>query len=241
MIDFGDAFQFDLEFGEKAPVNGVVTETAVDTKSFETKPEQQLHDEEKRVAETIRIRNRHLFHRMTSDRDVEELMPREVSEDDAYHVISYGDVDSLSYLHWILRLQDVDRMLASTWCLAMTDIKEFERDLKLGKIGKLDFYLGEIFKYSFPAEWFELNEVCKIGGGRLCVLRNHAKVMAGYGKKFAFVIESSANINTNPRIEQTVVTISKPLADFYFDFFGGLETQQRKCKRDAEYEQKRKS
>lgn len=29
-------------------------------------------------------------------------------------------------------------------------------------------------------------------------------------------------INTNPRTEQTVVTFSKELADFYFEFYSGI-------------------
>ena len=59
-------------------------------------------------------------------------------------------------------------------------------------------------------------------GGRIAVFRNHSKVMAGRGEKFDFAIESSANINTNPRTEQTVVTIDRDVAEFYFDFYGGV-------------------
>lgn len=39
------------------------------------------------------------------------------------------------------------------------------------------------------------------------------------GGQLPFTIESSANVNTNPRTEQTVLTIDAGLADFYFDWF----------------------
>lgn len=39
--------------------------------------------------------------------------------------------------------------------------------------------------------------------------------MAGFGERFDFVIESSANVNTNPRSECTVITIDTELARFY--------------------------
>ena len=46
--------------------------------------------------------------------------------------------------------------------------------------------------------------------------------MAGFGDRFAFAIESSANVNTNPRCEQTVITIDRGLAEFYKDFYDGI-------------------
>ena len=38
------------------------------------------------------------------------------------------------------------------------------------------------------------------------------------------VIESSANINTNPRTEQTAITADAGLFTFYADFFNGIES-----------------
>ena len=60
--------------------------------------------------------------------------------------------------------------------------------------------------------------------GRVACYRNHSKIYAGYGSAFPFAIESSANINTNPRAEQTVITISADLARFYFEWFGNIKT-----------------
>jgi len=55
-------------------------------------------------------------------------------------------------------------------------------------------------------------------GGRVAMFRNHAKIYCGFGERFDFVIESSANINTNPRTENTVITIDTGLAKFYKSF-----------------------
>ncbi len=58
--------------------------------------------------------------------------------------------------------------------------------------------------------------------------RNHAKVMVGYwhesdGSIHGATVASSANINTNPRIEQAVITVDKAVADFYKEFFDSLK------------------
>ena len=65
-----------------------------------------------------------------------------------------------------------------------------------------------------------------IGGGvsRLCVFRNHSKIYAGEGDKFSFAIETSANINTNPRTEQGVITIDRGLYEFYKSYFDRIES-----------------
>jgi len=181
---------------------------------------EQINEIEQKIkAKVIKINNQHLFHRLNSERMLEDILPLEVEQGASYHVISNGDIDSFSYLMWILRMQKVKRLLCSTWCMARLDIEEFHRQIMLGCIGELSFYVGEIFPGSYPEEYAEICEVCRDSGGRVAVFRNHSKVMAGHGEKFSFVIESSANINTNPRTEQTVITINTELTNFYFEFY----------------------
>ena len=59
-------------------------------------------------------------------------------------------------------------------------------------------------------------------GGRLCIFRNHSKIMVLLGDRFDAVIESSANVNTNPRTEQTVITTDTELAHWYKEIFDGI-------------------
>lgn len=46
-----------------------------------------------------------------------------------------------------------------------------------------------------------------------------------------FVIESSANANTNPRIEQTAIHMSRELHDFYHAFFSDLKDIDAKSRK----------
>lgn len=88
----------------------------------------------------------------------------------------------------------------------------------------MDFYVGEIFPNSYGVEWYMLNQLInETGCGRVVSFRNHSKIYAGYGDNFAFVIESSANINTNPRTEQGVITLNRDLYKFYKDYFDGIK------------------
>lgn len=142
----------------------------------------------------------------------------------AYHCISFGDVDSLTYLRHIVKQQRLDYVMLSTWCMAMEDAIEIAEWIKRGMIGRVDFYVGEMFKNGYRGVRDAIEAIARSCGGRVARFRNHSKVMAGFGERFAFTIESSANINTNPRTEQTVVTIDYGLARFYKEFFDGINS-----------------
>ncbi|MBR6457744.1 MAG: hypothetical protein IKS71_04015, partial [Bacteroidales bacterium] len=122
-----------------------------------------------------------------------------------------------------------ERLLLSTWCVAPEDVKQFRLWLDQGRIGRMDVWLGEIYRgtggrhgvtVANMREAFQGLDNVTVQAGR-----NHAKVMAGRGQRFDFVILTSANINTNPRIESAVVQIpdSPDVVDFYENFFSTVK------------------
>jgi hypothetical protein len=178
-------------------------------------------------ARALKTRQRQLFRRFNSERQLEEILDWNLEPGAAYHIISGGDIDALTYLKFILRQQPLEYCALSTWCAAKQDIEEIERFLKVGRIKRLDCYVGEIFKGSYSAEYAMLCDLHAKHGGRVAIFRNHSKVFIGFGPAFDFVIESSANINTNPRAENTVITLNTELARFYKDFFDGIKSFER--------------
>ena len=139
----------------------------------------------------------------------------------SWHFITAGDVDSLSFLKVVLLHQPkLHHLLFSTWCMAAEDILQFREWVETGIIERLDCYVGEIFPTSYRVEYRMLQQlVSDTQCGRLAVFRNHSKIFAGHGDDFSFAIETSANINTNPRTEQGVITIDDGLYQFYKDYF----------------------
>ena len=59
------------------------------------------------------------------------------------------------------------------------------------------------------------------------VFKNHSKIFAGYGEKYYFGIQTSANINTNPRTENGNITLSKELFQFYKSYFDGIKSFEK--------------
>ena len=145
-------------------------------------------------------------------------------EGHSYNFITAGDVDSLSFLKAVLRQQDLDYCLASTWCMGAEDILQFREWVESGKIRKLDIYVGEIFSGSYAVEFQMLKRLYADHPrlGRYALFRNHSKVYAGIGPLWSFGIQSSANINTNPRTENTCITIDRGLFEFYKHYYDGI-------------------
>jgi hypothetical protein len=170
----------------------------------------------------IKRRHQNTYRRAFSETQLLDIVDLDFKDGDSYHFITGGDVDALSYLKIVLRQQDLDYLLFSTWCMASEDVWQFKDWLEAGKIKKIDAYVGEIFPGTYRLEYKMLKPLIESYGGRVAVFRNHSKIFAGYGDKFYFGIETSANINTNPRTENGCITIDRGLFEFYKAYFDGI-------------------
>lgn len=58
------------------------------------------------------------------------------------------------------------------------------------------------------------------------IARNHAKIILACNEDDSayYTLESSANVNTNPRIEQSCLTRNRDLFEFYRDFYAGIKS-----------------
>lgn len=177
-----------------------------------------------KVKKTMTI---HQARRINSELALEKSLPWHFEQGTSYHCVSFGDVDSLTYLRVIVKQQRIRYAVISTWCMALEDIKEIASWLEAGYIERIDFFCGEIFRGTYTKEYNEMKELCRKYGCKMSIFRNHSKIMLVYGERFNAVIESSANVNTNPRTEQTCITLDDGLCDFYLEFFNGIISFER--------------
>lgn len=142
----------------------------------------------------------------------------------SYHVITWGDIDSLSYLLFIAKQQVINHAVISTWAMGWKDIEQVEELIKKGIIEHVDFFVGEIFKNRYSKEFDILKRLKREYGCNTVLFRNHSKIMAIKGEEYDCLIESSANVNRNPRCENTVITVNSDLVDWYMEFFKGIKS-----------------
>jgi hypothetical protein len=169
-----------------------------------------------------RMGARQLWRKASSEKALEAAMPWHFQEGDCYHCFSFGDVDSFTFFKMVLRQQPIKYAAISTWCMAGEDVTDLRRWHERGMVGRVDFFLGEIFKSGYPDVYRAVQEFIRECGGRMVIFRNHSKVMAIEGERFDCLIESSANINTNPRSENTVLTVDRELTGEYIQLFSEI-------------------
>ena len=178
----------------------------------------------RRSTECLELSQKYEYRRAFSEVKLLEAMKYEPLKNGvSYNFITGGDVDGLSYLKIVLNQQNLEHCIFSTWCMAAEDILQLDEWLKSGRIKKLDAYVGEIFPNSYKIEYKQMVEMFdRHKCGRIAVFKNHSKIFAGYGDKFYFGIQTSANINTNPRTENGCITIDEKIYHFYNDYFKGI-------------------
>ena len=170
-----------------------------------------------RTVSVLKTMSTHRKMRMLSEAALSEALPWHLEEGCAYHVVSYGDVDALTFLRHIARGKRLDYAIIATWCMAQTDADEIASWVGRGIVGRVDFVVGEVFQSHSRYREIKktLEATAAACGGRVLRCRTHMKVMVLYGAEYDACIESSANIDTNPRAEQTCITVDSGLCDFY--------------------------
>lgn len=180
--------------------------------------------EKNQKARAAKTRSRIHARRAKAEATLDEILPKTIQLGDSWHVLSSGDIDSLSYLNHIVKNHTLDYCLFSTWCMAMPDIAQFKQWLETGRIKHLDAYVGEIFPGQYADEYAALVEITRQHGGRTAVFKNHSKVFICKAPGLDITIESSANINTNPRTENTVITHDAGLTNHHKEYFDGIKS-----------------
>lgn len=185
-------------------------------------------------ARAARRHSRHQLRRAKAEADLAELLPPKFPAGESWHVISHGNIDALSYLrHALAGVTHFDFVLLSTWCIASEDMIELQAWLDAGRIDRLTLAVGEIFPSQYGDEHALALRLVESYGARLIVARNHSKVILASleADDYYLVMEGSANVNTNPRIEQTAIHCDRALLEFYRDFYHGLRSIDRAAPR----------
>ena len=180
--------------------------------------------QKRRKTECLEQKTAQIYRRAFSETQLLDVVPKVLKENHSYNFITAGDVDALSYLKIIIRNQNIKHCLLSTWVMACHDILEIEKYLNEGKIKHIDFYMGEVFPNQYKNEFKKLKTFEEKYKSKVVVFKNHSKIFAGTGDKFSFGIQTSANVNTNPRTENGCITINDEIYKFYKSYFEGIKS-----------------
>jgi hypothetical protein len=183
----------------------------------------QIDDTPPTAAAAIAIAKMEMM-RVAREKNLREVFP-ELKAGHSYHIISAGDVDAVSFLTLLIeRYGPFDEFYGSTWTMSRQDCELLDKYITDGLIRNISFFTGEYFAKRETSVYATLLQVIEKHKGRLRMFKNHCKLLLVQNteRQFWAVAEGSANFTTNPRTEQTTVTPSRELYDFYKKWFEEL-------------------
>ena len=197
----------------------------VERSALSSSPLQAKFKKTRRKTALTTISSEDEWRRANGVHELNKLMSERPMPGRSIHILTGGNVDLLAHLMWVMQFwPKVKRVFLSAWAISAVDILMCKRWLEDGSVGTLELLLGDIFPSKYKKEWEKLMEMYDAG-----VVTNiynsaiHSKVMlidCDDGTKV--VIESSANCNMNPRVEQSCVTVSEELFRFYDVYLHGV-------------------
>ena len=167
--------------------------------------------------------------RVHREENLKAIFPAKLEPLTAYHFISAGDIDQLSFPTVILeKLGPCPVFYCSSWTMTRTDVGIIQSWVDGGLIGPPNFFTGEYFQSRETAAYASLVDMIRATGGRLRTFPNHAKVtLLGNPERGDFItITGSANLSMNPRTEQTVLFNDLETFEFYKSWFDDLFTNR---------------
>lgn len=148
------------------------------------------------------------------------------------HILSNGDFDYWNLIHRAIELLNapLEHLFLSTWTVNLPICNHIVRLYDAGIVKSITFWLNNYLMSRDPAVWAFATESLHARGQKIFSTENHAKLSAfrtADGRHI--VIEGSANLTANPRIEQNCISNSAELYHFYVNAYKYLEPRKTRA------------
>jgi len=184
----------------------------------------------------LKSSKRKLFCMNDGNRNIDLLTDKLLPEEnECFKFISLdGGFCSVNFIKYVANKETIEELTASTLRIGEKQFVYLSNLCKAGKLKKATFFIGSIMKedissnngkYDYYTRFFEIS---KQYGWESFVVNNHSKIILMRTENNYYVLETSSNLNDNPKIEQYSFENSKELYGFYYDFFQVLRNVNRK-------------
>lgn len=151
--------------------------------------------------------------------EIEKLTEQLPLDGESFRYITNGGFSSISFVRFISRQTKIREFTVSTLRVGKKELRE----LHLMKIPKVNFIVGSLMKQDNQTNkrygYFDnLEKLVEKNNWTISVLNNHSKVLLFDTEIGKFVIETSSNMNENPKIEQFHFEKSDEVYSFYYEY-----------------------
>ena len=147
-----------------------------------------------------------------------QLIDRPPTNEECYKMLSMkGGFSTLGIIKFVSDDEPIEELYVNTFRIGLRHFDELDKLHHNGKLKMAHFITSTLQRdtdrhYNY---FGEISKKCKKNGWELKVLDNHSKVVLMRTKKNWHVIETSSNLNENPKMEQFSWENDKELFEWY--------------------------
>lgn len=165
---------------------------------------------------------------MKSVHDLEKEMDT-LPDEEVFKFISDGNFSSVSFIKYIAKRTTINEMYVSSFRIGKKELQLIDTLHKSGKIKMCHFAVGTLMendsnsvkKYHY---YDNFKGICEKNKWKYVTVNNHSKILLFDTEIGKFVLETSSNLNENPKIEQFSFENDSELYYFYRSIFERWES-----------------
>lgn len=186
------------------------------------------------VVKKMKSKERKFFNIDRETEQLDALIKEPPKKDECFKIISVsGGFSSIAIIKWIAdREGGVDEMFVSTFRIGKKHMEVLDNLYDDEKLRTVHLFTSEtqkkvdckmVYKGNEYNYFDYICEICNRNGWRITCCGNHSKILLLRTKQNYYVIETSSNLNENPKMEQFSFENDKELFDFYKSIFEEIE------------------
>lgn len=193
------------------------------------------------IAAVLRSKKRQMYSIPKAQKCLEVSIDCPPGGDTVYKLISLsGGFSSINFIKYIADREVIEELTVSTLRIGEKQFMCLKQMTERGTLKKATFCIGSIMKSDGKGkrakyDYFQRFEnYCKKYEWESVLVNNHSKIILMRTAENYYVLETSSNLNENPKIEQYSFENSKELYEFYYSFFETVKAVQNEIHKEAE-------
>lgn len=146
--------------------------------------------------------------------DLADLLP-ELLPEHTYPLLSKGQWSLHEMLAYLLSITGPAAVSISSWGITSEPLKAVIRLQELGLITGLECLFDSRVKLQCP----EAYQIALVANARVRLAKNHSKMLVILNEQYSVMVNTSANLTMNPRIESYVIMTHRAAVEQYASVF----------------------
>lgn len=157
------------------------------------------------------------FNILQGKTEISALIDRLPDDTECFKFLSEGGFSSICFILFVAERARIKSLHISSFRVGKKDIQTLHLLRTKQQLDYAEFALCQFAKDEEGGAFAIVKKICDANGWQLHTVNNHSKVHLYDTDKGKFVIETSSNLNENPKIEQFSFEKDAALYDFYME------------------------